>query len=200
MATRITEGRLAFDFDDDWTALKYDDSGCYRNGIERLKGTLVDRRGSVEKSSTKALDVAACKNGTLLFIEIKDFRGHRIENKYRVGDNLALEVALKVRDSIAGIAGCFCTGRNNEVAAIRKTLGGSATDVHVILWLEEDSRFPSATACNRHKGRQSALSKKLKQRCAWLTTKALVASLRNPIAVQGFTVGNLPGAGQPHVA
>ncbi len=80
----IVEGHLRFQFDDSWFAIKYDDHRDYRERIERLDGT-------------KAVDfVAVYMNAQLFLIEVKDFRGFRIENRERVTDGqLALEVGQK---------------------------------------------------------------------------------------------------------
>ena len=42
----------------------------------------------------------------LLLLEVKDFRGHRIENRQRLrSGELAIEVACKARDTIAALVG-----------------------------------------------------------------------------------------------
>ena len=105
--TEVFENRLAFKFDDSWSILKYDSHACYRNGIERLKGTIRDKNGDEEHHRTKALDVVAVQSKRLVLMEIKDFRGHRIETKHRLGSDLALETAIKTRDSVAGLVGAF---------------------------------------------------------------------------------------------
>ncbi len=54
------------------------------------------------------LNASLKKGGTLFLIEIKDFRGARIENKQRIEHAyLADEVAQKVRDTIAGLYGAY---------------------------------------------------------------------------------------------
>jgi len=100
-----------FEFGDRWTvAFKYDDTGFYRNGPERLKGELEERSKNEFKKvpqSTRAVDVVGLhKTDGLLLLEAKDFRGHRIENKKRLDDGqVCLEVSLKARDTVAGLIG-----------------------------------------------------------------------------------------------
>ena len=54
-------------------------------------------------------------HGDLYWIEVKDFRGYRIQNKRRLSEGeLAIEVAQKVRDSIAGIIGAYRTSGSWE--------------------------------------------------------------------------------------
>src|SRR5580692_8886295 len=66
------EGHLRFRFDSSWYAIKYDEHPDYRERIERLDGT-------------KAVDfVAVHRDSQLFLIEVKDFRGHRIENQPRL--------------------------------------------------------------------------------------------------------------------
>ncbi|MGC4066737.1 MAG: hypothetical protein QM784_19300 [Polyangiaceae bacterium] len=70
MSTQLNIERLTFTFGDTWTfATKWDDEWAYRSGISKLHGVL---DGSSE--STKAVDLVAVQNGTLVLAEAKDFR------------------------------------------------------------------------------------------------------------------------------
>ena len=112
MPITIDEKRfLRFRFHDTWVAIKYDDHGDYNERIERLP-------------ETKAVDfVAVLDQRSLYFIEAKDFRGHRIENRDRVHDGeLAIEVAQKVRDTIAGIVAAHHRGSTEEWSSIHRVL------------------------------------------------------------------------------
>lgn len=84
--TDIVEGRLLFRFPDDWHALKYDDE----NGFVARNCRIPD---------TKRVDIVAANEDRLLLIEVKDFRGHAIENRGRLDpegeDSLHIEVAKK---------------------------------------------------------------------------------------------------------
>ena len=86
----ITEQDLIFDFGSTWTPVKYDEHADYRNKIAKF-------------AKCCAVDFIALYANTFWFIEVKDFRGYRIENKSRIATGeLAREVARKARDSIAG--------------------------------------------------------------------------------------------------
>src|SRR5437879_646516 len=119
---RLDVERLQFNFGACWrAALKWDDSDSpYRNGIEKLKGTLDGR-----EESTKAVDVVAVHEARLCLVEVKDFRP-------RVGEagiepnaaafagrwqTLPLEIALKVRDTLAGLIGVVSYDTPSELAS-----------------------------------------------------------------------------------
>ena len=84
------EQNLRFEFGKQWHVLKLDAHADYRERIAKLDGTKsVDFLGTFHER-------------TLYFIEVKDFRGHRIENKDSLQAGLlAEEVGQKVRDSLA---------------------------------------------------------------------------------------------------
>jgi hypothetical protein len=72
MPITINEKLLRFRFDDTWAVIKYDDHRDYLERIQHLP-------------ETKGVDfVAVLDERFLYFIEAKDFRGHRIENRARV--------------------------------------------------------------------------------------------------------------------
>lgn len=127
MPRTIDEENLRFRFDDRWVVIKYDD---HRDYVERIK----------HLPETKAVDfVALVDERFFYFIEVKDFRGHRIENRDRVlGDGLAIEVAQKVRDTIAGIVAAHHCGNIEVWERFIECLTSSRTPVRVLLWLEDD--------------------------------------------------------------
>lgn len=174
---RFDEQALHFEFDDTWQVVKYDDEPGYRDGIHTL-------------GQTKAVDFLGQRHPDkrLVFIEVKDFRGHRIENKERVSSgDLADEVAYKVRDTLAGMIGAQ---RCRPDEAIWRELVRALDHRHelrVILWLEEDK--PRGGKDIRADGRRSTLLKSLKARLRWLDARALVES-RAP-GLPGVTVTGL---------
>lgn len=144
MPTQLDVEKQRFEFGDNWTvALKYDDSRFYRGGPERLKGELEERSNNESKTvpqATRAVDVIGLhqQDGVLL-LEAKDFRGHRIENKNRLQRQIILEVALKTRDTVAGLLGAARSAvtefpAEGLVAAMQ---GGRM--VTVVLWIEDDT-------------------------------------------------------------
>ncbi len=94
--TRIEEGRLAFEFGERWNVFKLDDHRDYRQGIAKIE-------------NSKAVDfLGILNNSELYFIEVKDFRGYRIENRDRLlSGQLSLEIARKVKDSWPVLSGRF---------------------------------------------------------------------------------------------
>lgn len=179
------EQHLRFTFDDQWTVVKYDDHADYRDRIGRLE-------------RTRAVDfVGFCaqEDEALYWIEVKDFRGYRIQNKRRMSDGeLATEVAEKVRDSVAGVLGAYRTaGEWRPWQPFVRGLWRRGCPIRVILWLEEDP-MPGPQARRRNAAQVRA--RLLKDRLRWLTTKVLVISQATDGCPDGLTVADLPGAGQ----
>ncbi len=91
------ESHLRFEFGEEWTLVEqYDEHADF----DEIKDAV---------SETKGVDfVGILQNEALYFFEVKNFRGHRISSKGRFredDDPIWLEVAQKVRDTIAGIIG-----------------------------------------------------------------------------------------------
>lgn len=183
-----------FNFGDPWTvAFKYDDEDYYRRkgGIQGLNGHV-----DGEKESTKAMDVVALRETFgLLLLEAKDFRGHRIKNKPRiVNGEVILEVALKVRDTIAGLVGAARSEETGFPSAAVFALLPPGEKVTVVLWIEDDVQ----SDVFRAKQQMHTLNELLKAKLAWLNVKTFVLSSRVPNKLRDLTVTNLPGAGQPN--
>lgn len=204
MPTPLDVEKQKFTFGDSWTvAFKYDDCDFYRKGPERLKGELVERsvvNGVAEEKvvpqSTRAVDVMAFQQGSgLLLMEAKDFRGYRIANKHRFKDSeVALEVALKARDTIAALVGALRQSESKFPAdALRQALEKNQT-VTVVLWLEDDAQ----TDERRARQQMNTLNETLKSKLAWLNVRTFVLSSRVQNRLADLSVTNLPGAGQPN--
>ena len=180
-----------FTFGDSWTiAFKYDDTDFHQKEATKLQG-LID---SVPHS-TKAVDVVGLHEASgLLLLEAKDFRGHRIANKPRIAGEVSVEVAVKVRDTVASLIGAarkpeteFPSG---ELAAALQ----QGKNVSVVLWLEDDTFRDE----RRAKVFLSTLNQKLKSLLSWLNVTTLVLSSAVPNRINHLMVTNLPGAGQPN--
>jgi hypothetical protein len=173
------EGALRFRFGASWIGVKLDEHGDYRDRIEKLDGT-------------KAVDFIGIYNrDTLFFVEIKDFRGHRLTNETRLrSGELVTEIGHKVRDSLACIVGAYRTASNFETwTPYIEVLTKRNCRVKVVLWLEHD--LPTYRP-KRRKVLASISTNALKPKLKWLTTSVLVTSLQQA-EIPDLEVMNLPG-------
>ena len=121
----LTEGRLSFAFKDIAFAEKYDDWQHYRNQYNRACG------------GSKAVDFIVSKNDELWLIEVKDFRQQRRVKTIDLAD----EIALKVRDTMAGLVSAKFLARS-KTETIAATEAFSCTKLRVGFHLEQP-RTPS---------------------------------------------------------
>ncbi|BBP45284.1 hypothetical protein THMIRHAS_06570 [Thiosulfatimonas sediminis] len=132
IATRLTEGRLTFQFSGDAdSATKYDDWLFYRNQFNSAFG------------GTKAVDIVFVDASQTWLIEVKDYRAHRRTKTIDLGE----EVALKVRDTLGGLA----AAKSNATDADEKRFARKALAKHrfrVVLHIEQSLKksklFPKA--------------------------------------------------------
>lgn len=127
----ITEGRLLFSFPERDQATKYDDWSFYRNQFNQAFG------------GTKATDLIVIDGNTTWLVEIKDYRQHRRTKPIDLGD----EVAIKVRDTLAGLTAAQCTANDAaEKKFARRAL--KTRKWRVVLHLEQPKKhsklFPRA--------------------------------------------------------
>ena len=172
----VEEGLLRFEFPDSWRVVKYDDPGSfYGRKMERLDGT-------------KAVDILALSpDPVLYFVEVKDFRGYRIENKPRRTGLLWNEVAQKVRDTLAGIVGAYRDPNwTDDFAPFVRQLRRPAASIRIVAWIEDDGH------ANDLKRRAATDTSMLKRKVRWLTPRAIVAgSYTGADALSGVGVVNL---------
>ena len=83
----LTEGSLTFSFSASCTAVRYDTWAFYQNQFQKIPGT-------------KAVDYLCINGSQTWLIEVKDYRSHPRTKPTSICD----EVALKVRDTLAGLA------------------------------------------------------------------------------------------------
>ncbi len=203
--TVIVEGRLVFKFGPSWRVEKYDEQPVHTKGIQAVHGpvrcTNRDCASKDEKASckscnrelgvgTKAVDFVAIREGEPYLIEVKDFREHRIENKDRVRDDLAVEVAFKVRDTLAGLVGAVHTGDKAVWPPLVAPILRRAPNV--MLWLEHDDDAPERRGDRAR--RISTLEDTLKRRLRWLSphvsvTNREMASRRSDLVVDNLKDG-----------
>ncbi len=191
MATPRDVENQRFEFGDQWsTAFKYDDTAFYRREAIKLQGDV----DGVPQCS-KAVDVVGLHElSGLLILEAKDFRGHRIDNKPRIESKVAVEVAIKVRDTIAALVGASRKPVDEFPSEVLVAALQRGRDVTVVLWLEDDA-FRHA---DRAKQMLSALNGVLKSKLAWLKVRTFVLSSNVANRLPDLVVSNLPGAGQPN--
>lgn len=195
--TRFEESRLVFEFGERWHIFKLDEHRDYQERIGKI-------------DETKAVDfVGIWDNQELYFIEVKNFCGHRIENKNRFLKGqltecqliegqcqlikgelpLPIELAQKVRDSIACLIGAYRTSSIQEHwTAYAKWLCESHKSIKVVLWLEYD--LPSHPILRR-KAMVSVDIKKFKEKLKWLTSHVIVEN-RDQQRLLDLKVSNLP--------
>ncbi len=148
---------------------KYDAHRDYRQRIGKLEGTgAVDFIGIYDEKD-------------LFFIEVKDFRGFRIQSKGRLErGQLALEVARKVRDTIPGLVAAYRRCSEPEVwRPYVSALMRRQKRLYVALWIEED-RPAGKVLTRRRVVSRGTLTKTLKQKLRWLTTKVAVLDREQP--------------------
>jgi hypothetical protein len=169
--TTFKESDLKFNFSSDWWVVQYDDLTDYN----KLKNTV---------EGSKAVDfIGILRNKTLVFFEIKNFRGHRIENKPRLSagdDPLELEIAQKVRDTLAGMTAAArnSTHLRHEWQRVLSFLQDEGINVEIVLWLEEDTPPQYDTLLKRKvQAIGGTLSRRIKQRLSWLTSRVFVCSI-----------------------
>ncbi|MCB1144531.1 MAG: hypothetical protein KDK54_19910 [Leptospiraceae bacterium] len=136
----IREGNISFEFYGD--SIQYDKTNFYRNHVEKCKGFINYEDGNDSREEgTKAVDILGLNKSPLYIIEIKDFRGYRIQNKARIKNSeLAFEFSLKVKDTITGLYGAF-RKHSEELKVFHTYLFYNRNEpnpVRAILLMEED--------------------------------------------------------------
>lgn len=127
----LSEGRLQFDFGESCLVEKYDDWSFFRNQFQNTCG------------GAKAVDIVCLSRNTGWLIEIKDYRQHKRTKLQDMGD----EIAIKVRDTLAGLVAAKVNANNpDEKNFAKKALQSRA--IRVVLHLEQPERhsrlFPRA--------------------------------------------------------
>ena len=105
--TEIREGALTFSFPDDCKVGKYDEWSFHRNRFQSVAG------------GSKAVDILCLANGVAWLVEIKDYRKHPRTKPIDLRD----EVAIKVRDTLSGLAAASANADDaGEKALARRAL------------------------------------------------------------------------------
>lgn len=130
--TEIIVEKLTFNFPDDWQASKFDEWSFYRNQFQQVCG------------GAKAVDILAIEVRACLWtIEVKDYRQHRRSKTI----DLAEEIAMKVRDSLAALVAAKANANDEDEKAMAVT-ALRCPRLRVVLHLEQPAKhsalFPRA--------------------------------------------------------
>ena len=162
----IQEGNLKFNFGSSWNVIKYDENGSfYRTKISN----------SIEQ--TKAVDFLCIRNEKpLCMVEIKDYSlGVSESEKF---ENVPKVVALKTRDTIAGIVGGLHCATNSDQRFFRKAYN-KLTDAPFVVFFFEDLLTPKRHHPLAIDAKKGVLLKSLKKHLRWLTGNVAVIDLNN---------------------
>ena len=168
----ITEGQLTFDFPNGWQSSKFDDWSFYRNQFSKVGDAHVPCSYCQKENAagSKAIDILAIDgNACCWVIEIKDFRLHRREKVVDLAD----EVALKVRDSLAVLT----VARINANDANEKAMASDAlkcSKLRVVLHLEQ----PVHPGLHRNPINPANVLQRLKQLIKAIDPHPLVIDMR----------------------
>ncbi|MXY90098.1 MAG: hypothetical protein F4Y89_06095 [Gammaproteobacteria bacterium] len=121
--TTIREGSLEFHFESHCQASKYDEWSHYRNQFQPVAG------------GCKAIDVVCVEDDVSWLIEIKDYRRHARTKGIEIAD----EIGLKVRDSLAGLASAAKNANEIHERKLAKQAVGN-NRWRVVLHLEQRSK------------------------------------------------------------
>ncbi len=134
MNKTIHKDGFIFEVDNTWEIFDYEKSAFYTNLCKSLQGKDLEENNI----GTKCIDLILKGNKKIFLIEIKDFRGNIAGLRKRIkNENLLSDIALKVRDTIAGLYGAY-KRNENELSNISNTIFQKEYEVYVIFLLEED--------------------------------------------------------------
>lgn len=162
MMNKHMESNLIFDFPAHFHVIKFDESSYFQNKFKKLQ-------------SSKAVDFLAYDTvkEIMYLIEVKNFRDAEVENKDRLKldsrESLALEVSLKVRDTLSCCVGASLHHSEEEITYFFDVLASGNVKVKVILFLE--GRFKNPTQVF------TAQRDRMKKQLSWLTTQVSVENI-----------------------
>lgn len=168
---KIREGNLEFDFIDEVVATKFDENNYYRKRFNNLH-------------ESKAVDFLAYKDKLMMFLEVKDFKGHEIENVKRLRvnrkdgeDGLDYELAKKVAMTLACLFGAAAFDEETLSPFYKKLsektkANGKDVKIKIILFLEGEFKDTARTF--------KTITDSLKKQLSWfpLDTKILVENIK----------------------
>lgn len=118
----ITEGALTFTFPPNSTASKYDEWSHYRNQFQKV-------------GDSKAVDMVLAEGSIAWLIEVKDFRQHPRTKAIELAD----EIAIKARDTLAGLVSAGCNAADADEKNCARALIRAKT-IRVVCHLEQPDK------------------------------------------------------------
>lgn len=151
------ESGINFCFHSGWTVFKYDEHLAHKKVEKYLK-------------PTKAVDFLGIYNDKLYIVEVKNYRGHTLDESTQEvlhgnGEELMRRIAIKVRDSIATSteAARFSTNDKDFFVKVNGLLLDDNKKLTVVACIELDA--PNE---KERKAKMSVWQQKLKQKLSWL--------------------------------
>lgn len=157
------ESGLVFKFDDNWDVYQLDEEADYRHKICK------------QIPETRCIDFIGFNKAdkVLLFIEVKSFRGYgnktNVQRLTGERDDLTVEIALKVKDSLATLIGGARNSTHLPVVwrnHVKHLIDNG--NLKVIAWVELD--VSTENLLKRAKINMSTKRKELRKRLIWLTS------------------------------
>lgn len=168
----FNESGLLFRFNDQWEVYQLDIEPDYKEKICRLV------------PETKSIDFIGFNEtqNILLFVEVKSFRGYgnrtNIQRLTGENDDITVEVAQKVRDSLATIVG-GARHSTNLIDKWKKYVDhlNKGKILKVIAWVELD--ISTTNILRRTNVNINTRKKELRKRLTWLTSDVQILNTKN---------------------
>lgn len=168
----FNESGLTFKFSEQWDVCQLDKETDYREKICR------------QVPETKCIDFIGFNEtkNVLLFVEVKSFRGYgNLTNIHRLtgeNDDITVEVAQKVRDSLATIVGGarHSTNLSDKWGKYVNHLN-QGKNLKIIAWVELD--VSTTNLLNRANVNINTRKKELRKRLTWLTSDVQILNTKN---------------------
>ena len=147
--------------------VRWDQSPEFLGGIRVVQGTLDGR-----DEGTKAADVVGVRDRDIWVFEIKDFR-NRLDEWEKRSKELPLEIALKVRDTLAGVIGSHHQRDAEPWSRAVASRLVATTPLTVVAVIARPARWRNVPPGKR-KVQNDVLMKRTRQLLAWVSRRVLV--------------------------
>lgn len=186
---RIDESGIVFDFDNNLTVHKFDDTGYYQNYFKKMNGG-------------KGVDFIVKSEDTLMLIEVKNCSRHENDNRWRIfpenskrsttativdtddRDSLDIEIPQKVAMTLACLSGAHSQPQLQKHSDVLKeyfdfiktnNISSGANKIKVILFLE--GNFASRTM--PQKLILKTLGDRINKKLSWLNCNVMVENIES---------------------